>query len=113
MSATPAVRLRSFVEALPISEDIALQALDDIATLDAARAVPDDTLDVERLRVATWRLSNAADALSRYARHADDPGHRSWFPAAIGDVEREVGLARAAAGPAPTTAEYAALSEKP
>lgn len=55
----------------------------------------------ERLDVATWRLSNAASSLARHAAHADDPAHRSWFPSAIADVEREVRLARAAAGPEP------------
>lgn len=68
-------------------------------------------LDAERLRIATWRLSNAADALVRHAQHPDDPGHRSWFRSAIGDVDREIGLARAAAGPSPSTAEYRRLRE--
>ena len=79
-----------------------------LATLDAARE--SRALD-DRLRVAAWRLSNAAASLARYASFADQPAYRSWFPSAIGDVEREVRLARAAAGSEPTPAEYAALSD--
>jgi hypothetical protein len=58
------------------------------------------------LRVAAWRLSNAAESLAAHATQADDPAHRSWFSSAIGDVEREVHLARAAAGDEPTPDEY-------
>jgi len=74
---------------------------DELTALRRLLSDPAPTLDVERLARAAWRLSNAAESLSGHAKWADDPAHRSWFPAAIADVDREIGLARAAAGPEP------------
>lgn len=68
-------------------------------------------MSLHELRLATWRLSNAASSLARHAKYADDPAHRAWFRSAIGDVEREIGLARAAAGPEPDYARAALESE--
>ena len=60
------------------------------------------------LRIAAWRLINAAESLERHARAVDDPAHRSWLPSASADVAREVRLTRAAVGPEPAVEEYAA-----
>ena len=81
---TADARLRMFVEALDIGEDIAEQAMDDIDTLAAARAAaPADGLDPERLARALdarfpqrWNAdtvaSIAAALAAEYARLADE-----------------------------------------
>lgn len=58
------------------------------------------------LRAAAWRLSNAAESLARHAKHPDDQAHRAWFPSAISDVDREVGVTRQAVGRKPTPDEF-------
>lgn len=101
---------RLAAEAAPVPPGLDVERLALPATLDRERAAP--SLDVERLRVAAWRLSNAAASLARHVRSAHDPAHRAWFSSASGDVEREVRLARTAAGVEPTAAEYDRLAEK-